>query len=280
MKKYLSIFVLVIIQSQLAWAQPKVATSSSINGVVVYKQKINLSFPDFQKDTLWFNRTKSIFYWNTANFSGNAGFQKMKKKYPNAKSGGHIAGAGIRMYYGLRVNLLNTAADSLFSLMGMKYIGKLLYLKEKIPKINWHIQDSTKQIGNYTVKKAIAHFRGHDYTVWFTSEIPLPYGPWKLHGLPGLILQAYDHSGMIRFSAQKVVLRKKELVTVPSIPLNGEENTIDIIEYKHIMHHYKRLQKKHAMKLIRQIPGISKKDRMNMHYHLQPIRHMEIFNEG
>ena len=38
---------------------------------------------------------------------------------------------------------------------------------------------------------ATTHFRGRDWKVWFSEEIPLPLGPWKLGGLPGLILAAH-----------------------------------------------------------------------------------------
>ncbi|WP_416446184.1 GLPGLI family protein [Leeuwenhoekiella sp. A16] len=66
------------------------------------------------------------------------------------------------------------------------------YIKDKTIAIPWKIQDTTKKIGDYTVQKATAFFRGRNYTAWFTTKIPLPYGPWKLSGLPGLILEAYD----------------------------------------------------------------------------------------
>ena len=66
------------------------------------------------------------------------------------------------------------------------------YVKEPIPQINWKIFPETKRIGKFKVKKATAYFRGREYTAWYTTEIPLPFGPWKLNGLPGLILEAYD----------------------------------------------------------------------------------------
>lgn len=65
-------------------------------------------------------------------------------------------------------------------------------------KIDWEIQDNTMKIGKYTCKKAIGVFRGRTYVVWFTEEIPLPYGPWKLYGLPGLILNAEDTENMFK----------------------------------------------------------------------------------
>lgn len=34
--------------------------------------------------------------------------------------------------------------------------------------------------------------------MWFSKEIPLPYGPWKLFGLPGLIIEAQTKNGKFK----------------------------------------------------------------------------------
>lgn len=75
--------------------------------------------------------------------------------------------------------------------------------EEDIPAIEWKIEDSTDVIGSHTVQKAVCSFRGRNYTVWFTPDIPVPYGPWKFSGLPGLILSVYDDTGSYRIDVQR-----------------------------------------------------------------------------
>ena len=57
---------------------------------------------------------------------------------------------------------------------------------------DWQLEDSTKTVMNYNCIKASCHFRGREWTAWFTPDIPISNGPWKLGGLPGLIMEAYD----------------------------------------------------------------------------------------
>jgi len=63
---------------------------------------------------------------------------------------------------------------------------------EAIEKPQWKISTDTCTILSYSCQKATARFRGRDWTVWFTMEIPIDAGPWKLCGLPGLIVKASD----------------------------------------------------------------------------------------
>ncbi len=51
-------------------------------------------------------------------------------------------------------------------------------------------------------------FRGRHWTAWFTDEIALSEGPWKLGGLPGLILKATDSEGHYRFTANGIELSR------------------------------------------------------------------------
>jgi GLPGLI family protein len=56
----------------------------------------------------------------------------------------------------------------------------------------WQLLPDTTTILSYLCHKATCRFKGRDYTVWFTPSIPRSEGPWKLCGLPGLILYAED----------------------------------------------------------------------------------------
>jgi GLPGLI family protein len=56
----------------------------------------------------------------------------------------------------------------------------------------WELTSDTTTMLSYLCYKATTRFKGRDYTVWFTPAIPRSEGPWKLCGLPGLILYAED----------------------------------------------------------------------------------------
>ena len=95
-------------------------------------------------------------------------------------------------------------------------IGSLDFkYQEKVPAIEWSIEDSLKTIGEYTAQKATCRFRGRDYVAWFTTEIPLPYGPWKFQGLPGLILSVYDTENYFRFDVTDISSKTQGTIKYP-----------------------------------------------------------------
>jgi GLPGLI family protein len=79
-------------------------------------------------------------------------------------------------------------------------------IKEVMEKINWKIEKETKSLLGYTCQMATGVCKGRKYTAWFTTDIPVSFGPWKLQGLPGLIMEAYDESQRIRFTCTRLTL--------------------------------------------------------------------------
>ena len=74
------------------------------------------------------------------------------------------------------------------------------YLIEEPPyTIDWKISNDTMSFSGIHCQKATAHFKGRNWNAWFATELPFQSGPWKLHGLPGLIIDAYDDTKTVRF---------------------------------------------------------------------------------
>ena len=76
----------------------------------------------------------------------------------------------------------------------------------------WTIADSTREVLGYTCQQATADFRGRHWTAWFATDIPVSDGPWKLGGLPGLILEVYDEGQQHVFTAVGLEQVKDELI--------------------------------------------------------------------
>lgn len=57
---------------------------------------------------------------------------------------------------------------------------------------NWKISNEKKKIGEYNTQKASTEFGGRRWIAWFCTDLPFPDGPYKFHGLPGLIVKIED----------------------------------------------------------------------------------------
>ena len=61
---------------------------------------------------------------------------------------------------------------------------------EPIPQMEWNLTDDTLTISGYLCHRAEMTFRGVRWEAWYTEEIPSSTGPWRLRGLPGIIVKA------------------------------------------------------------------------------------------
>lgn len=72
-------------------------------------------------------------------------------------------------------------------------------VEEAAPKINWKITKDTASFSGILCQKAMAYFKGRNWIAWYAPELPFQSGPWKLNGLPGLIVEAYDEKKEVVF---------------------------------------------------------------------------------
>lgn len=100
-------------------------------------------------------------------------------------------------------------------------------IKGELIKPEWTIvSDSAKMIDSYTCLMAQGFLCGRNFTVWFTPDIPVSAGPWKLWGLPGLIVSAQSNDRVVNY--QLSTLKKTD--QQPTEPM--VEKTISPTEFK------------------------------------------------
>lgn len=95
---------------------------------------------------------------------------------------------------------------------------------ETTPVMTWEITADKDTVCGYECHKAEATYGGRRWIAWYTEDIPVPFGPWKLTSLPGLVLKAEDSTGNHRFEA--ICFRNATGCIIP-------DNTPNVIGTKH-----------------------------------------------
>lgn len=91
---------------------------------------------------------------------------------------------------------------------------------EEMPHLDWELTDSVTNVLGYECQSARCKFRGREWTVFYTEDIPLMDGPWKLHGLPGLIMKATDENGLYTFECIGIKSKADRPITIYKVPFN------------------------------------------------------------
>ena len=101
----------------------------------------------------------------------------------------------------------------------------------------WDIKAETELIMGHTCQKAVAKYLGRTYTAWFTSDIPVSTGPWKLRGLPGLILRVTDSNREYQFEAILIESNLRNTISIKSVEgrysLTSREKVNELLKHMH-----------------------------------------------
>lgn len=99
-------------------------------------------------------------------------------------------------------------------------------IEQPFPIIDWELKQEQREIAGYACQKAIGSFKGRIYEAWFTVEIPFEFGPWKLHGLPGLILEATDSKREVSWTFTDFELLDEQRKDLINSPKQGVKTTL------------------------------------------------------
>lgn len=64
-------------------------------------------------------------------------------------------------------------------------------------KVKYKLTGKSKKISKYDCQEAKFNLNGRKYTVWFTPEIEINFGPYKINGFPGLITEIIEETNKI-----------------------------------------------------------------------------------
>lgn len=178
------IFLFVVnVCCSIAFSQP-----SEVNAVVEYTMVNNTDSPNVLKATLSISGTTSIYlpHYSLQKYNDN----KFESKRVN------------RITEDIEYLKVD---DKRKEILFYDYLGNnIVIVKDDYNELKWNITEETKLIGNHKCIKATVVYRGRKWVAWFAPDITLPYGPWKMHGLPGIIMELYDETERYMWSISKI----------------------------------------------------------------------------
>ncbi|MDO4225202.1 MAG: GLPGLI family protein, partial [Bergeyella zoohelcum] len=79
-------------------------------------------------------------------------------------------------------------------------------------KLVWEINENiTKNILGYRCFQAKTKYRGRNYMVYFTKELPYIVGPRMFYGLQGAVLEVEEEQGLLKIIVTKIEEKHKKI---------------------------------------------------------------------
>jgi GLPGLI family protein len=216
---YLAFFLLVFISVRLAAQTPQ-------KGLVVYNyifimDTVQGSIGTETESFLYFDveKKQSVYVWNRKSNSKSKELVRTENlTYLKVKNGGTDP-IGLMVYKDYKNNRIVERKGT----KDVKIISDSFSL-------NWQIGVETKTLKDMILQKAECDFRGRHYIAWFNPKIPIPDGPWKLRGLPGLIIEAYDEKKHVQFNFTSLTL-PADFTEKIEAPSDGTSVTYDCVKF-------------------------------------------------
>lgn len=188
-------FAIALFSSTIASAQNSLKVE--YHAVGKYTNETDILFDDSQMLAISGERSK---YYSVRQERFEQYIDSMQRANPNIDMMEIRGGKGTPKEGFMYVIFKNYPKTGVLTHIEKKGMENYLY-EEAIPAPEWQLVEGDTTILTYACQKAVAHFRGRVWTAWYAPELAYDNGPWKLGGLPGLILKADEKDGIFSFTA-------------------------------------------------------------------------------
>jgi GLPGLI family protein len=212
MKKIMLIAFLLSLSSH-AWAQDSESVMMTVQYMARFKSCVESVDVRQEEKTLEIGKTRSCFYGRWMRQRDILKDSLLRKGVGLAEVMGQIA------KYPTPVEFY--AVYTHYPAKGqLTYTDRLIKdftYTETMETPQWKMLTGDSLILGYSCGKAACTFRGREWTAFYAYDLPLRNGPWKLCGLPGLILYAVDSTGDFSFEAIGLAKGKGQTLCEPKL---------------------------------------------------------------
>ncbi|TAE31736.1 MAG: GLPGLI family protein [Cytophagales bacterium] len=117
-------------------------------------------------------------------------------------------------------------------------LGKTYIIEDSLRTPVWKVMNQIKDVNGYICMKAETTdpIRGQKIAAWFSQDIPVPAGPERYFGLPGIIMELDINDGDVILEAVKVEFKpvEKEMVVPKTKGKKISDKAYDAMLSKHI----------------------------------------------
>ncbi len=107
---------------------------------------------------------------------------------------------------------------------------KSIVMLEEMYSFDWVITGEQKYIDSLLCLRATTEFRCMEFEVWYSPDIPISSGPFFLHGLPGLIIEASFYGGMKTYKLEHFGKLEKPMLNMKNLGFKQ-------LNYNQLPHH-------------------------------------------
>ena len=189
MKKFIAL--LLVITCSPGFSREIIPNSSdlSVSYTMIYKNHLTSKSTQTANTTLIVKNQESLF-----TFEGMMNFNQIQKE--RALTMADLLTNKVPVHF-----LIKSKGDQVEH---FETIGSDSYsFKEKVNH-SWKLIDRDTLIHGFVCKNATLNYGGREWNAWYAPEIPISVGPYKFHGLPGLIMAINDREHVFSFIANEV----------------------------------------------------------------------------